>query len=196
MLNSSYQTGYTIVMGKILQLWLALLFAMGLAACSGNTQIESDLSIKGAPDWVNEGTQAIKNKDGRLIHGRGEAAPMGDASLQKATADNRARAEIARVLSTIMQDTLADYSSSSAGEADGSVAREISSSTRLALSGTRILGHWKDQKTGIIYALAELDTKSLDKSIATATRLSDNFKQQYIDHLDANFDRFVEDGKP
>ncbi len=183
-------------MAKMIQLGTVLLLVIGLAGCSGNTQIESDLSIKGAPDWVNEGTQAVKNKDGRLIHGRGEAASMGDASLQKATADNRARAEIARVLSTIMQDTLADYSSSSAGEADGSVAREISSSTRLALSGTRILGHWKDKNTGIIYALAELDTKTLDKSIATGSKLSENFKQQYIGHLNANFDRFVEEGQP
>jgi hypothetical protein len=181
-------------MGKTFQLLAPLVFAIALAACASGTRIESDLSIKGAPDWVNEGTQALKNKDGRLIHGRGEAVPMGDASLQKATADNRARAEIARVLSTIMEDTLADYSSSYGGEADGSIAREISSSTRLALSGTRILGHWKDRKTGIIYALAELDTRGLDRSIAMGSQLSDNFKQQYIDQLNANFDRFIEEG--
>lgn len=174
---------------------LAVLIASFLAACSGNTHIESDLAIKGAPDWVNEGTQAVKNKDGRLIHGRGEAQQMGDASLQKATADNRARAEIARVLSTIMQDTLADYSASSAGETDGSIERALNSTTQQALSGTRILGHWQDKKTGIIYALAELDTKKLDQALATANKLSDNFKQYYRDNLDANFDRFVEDKK-
>jgi hypothetical protein len=179
-------------MKPALNVWLLLLMTACLSACSGTTRIESDLQIKGAPDWVNEGTQALKNKDGRLIHGRGEAPAMGDESLQKATADNRARAEIARVLSTIMEDTLSDYTSSSGGEADNSIERAISSSTRQALSGARILGHWKDPKTGIIYSLAELDSKAVDKAMATANKLSENFKQFYRDHADANFDRFME----
>ncbi len=179
-------------MKPALRIWILLLVTTWLAACSGSTRIKSDLQIKGAPDWVNEGTQAVKNKDDRLIHGRGEAPSMGDESLQKATADNRARAEIARVLSTIMKDTLSDYTASSGGESDYSVEREISSSTQQALSGARILGHWKDSKTGIIYALAELDTKSMDKAMATANKLSDNFKQYYQKNADANFDRFIE----
>jgi hypothetical protein len=94
-----------------------------------------------------------------------------------------------------MEDTLSDYTASSGGESDYSVEREISSSTQQALSGARILGHWKDSKTGIIYALAELDTKSLDKAMATANKLSDNFKQYYQKNVDAHFDRFVEDQK-
>lgn len=182
-------------MKPAIQLWSLLVVVTCLAACSGSTRIESDLQIKGAPDWVNEGTQAVKNKDGRLIHGRGEAPAMGDESLQKATADNRARAEIARVLSTIMEDTLSDYTASTGGEADSSIEREILSSTRQALSGARILGHWKDSKTGIIYAMAELDTKTLDKAMSTANKLSDNFKQYYQKNSSANFDRFVEEHK-
>lgn len=172
--------------------FLLLLSAL-LAACSSGTRIESDLQIKGAPDWVNEGTQALKNKDNRLIHGRGEAPAMGDESLQKATADNRARAEISRVLSTLMHDTLTDYTASTGGEADSSVERAITSSTEQALSGARILGHWKDKNTGIIYSLAELDTKALDKALATSNKLSDNFKQYYHKNANANFDRFAEE---
>ncbi|MCZ6579496.1 MAG: hypothetical protein O6927_09175, partial [Gammaproteobacteria bacterium] len=72
-----------------------LFLALVLGACSSKTVIESDMGLSGAPDWVNEGTQAVKDDDGRLIHGVGMAPAMGDVSLQKATADNRARAEIA-----------------------------------------------------------------------------------------------------
>ncbi len=174
---------------------LLLLVTALMAACSSGTRIESDLQIKGAPDWVNEGTQAVKNKDGRLIHGTGEAPAMGDESLQKATADNRARAEISRVLSTVMNDTLSDYTSSTGGEADSSVERAIHSSTQQALSGARILGHWKDKKTGIIYSLAELDTRYLDKALATSNKLSDNFMKYYDKHADTNFDRFMESSR-
>ena len=56
-----------------------------LAGCSSKTQVESDLHIDGAPDWVNEGNQMLNDEDGRLFHGIGSAPPMGDHSLQKNT---------------------------------------------------------------------------------------------------------------
>ena len=61
-----------------------LLLALLLGACSSKTVIESDMGMDHAPDWVNEGTQAVNNDDGRLIHGVGMAPAMGDISLQKA----------------------------------------------------------------------------------------------------------------
>ena len=54
-----------------------------LAACAGQTKVESDLGIKGAPDWVNEGSQAVNDKKGRLIQGVGSAPNLGDARRNK-----------------------------------------------------------------------------------------------------------------
>ena len=167
-----------------------LLMAILLAACGGN-KIKSDLGIKGAPDWVNEGTQAINNEDGRLIHGVGMAPTMGDDSLQKATAENRARAEIARVLSTYVNATLNDYTTTLGYEADASIERNIESQTQLALSGARIIGNWRDKRTGNIYAAAELDLKTLKQSLATANNLNASFKAYFERSADANFDRFM-----
>jgi hypothetical protein len=169
-----------------------LLLALLLGACSSKTVIESDMGMDHAPDWVNEGTQAVNNDDGRLIHGVGMAPAMGDISLQKATADNRARAEIARVLSTYVDAVIRDYTASTGSEADLNVEREIRSTTQLALSGARILGHWKDEDSGDIYAFAELDMDAVDKSLQTATTLNDAFKGHYNENADANFDRFME----
>jgi hypothetical protein len=169
-----------------------LLLALLLGACSSKTVIESDMGMDNAPDWVNEGTQAVSNDDGRLIHGVGMAPAMGDVSLQKATADNRARAEIARVLSTYVDAVIRDYTASTGIEADLNVEREIRSTTQLVLSGARILGHWKDEDSGDIYAFAELDMDAVDKSLQTATTLNDAFKGHYNENADANFDRFME----
>jgi hypothetical protein len=169
-----------------------LLLALLLGACSSKTVIESDMGMDHAPDWVNEGTQAVSNDDGRLIHGVGMAPAMGDVSLQKATADNRARAEIARVLSTYVDAVIRDYTASTGSEADLNVEREIRSMTQLVLSGARILGHWKDEDSGDIYAFAELDMDAVDKSLQTATTLNDAFKGHYNENADANFDRFME----
>ncbi len=169
-----------------------LFLALVLGACSSKTTIESDMGLSDAPDWVNEGTQAVKDDDGRLIHGVGMAPAMGDISLQKATADNRARAEIARVLSTYVDAVINDYTASSGSDADLSVEREIRSTTQLALSGARILGHWKDEDTENVYAFAELDMEAVDKSLATATSLSEAFKGHYKENASANFERFME----
>jgi len=172
-----------------------LFLALLLGACSSKTVIESDMGLSGAPDWVNEGTQAVNNDDGRLIHGVGMAPAMGDVSLQKATADNRARAEIARVLSTFVDAVFDDYTASTGSDADLDVKREIRSTTQLALTGARILGHWKDEDTGDVYAFAELDMDAVNKSLETATSLSNAFKSHYKDTADANFDRFMETDK-
>jgi hypothetical protein len=163
-----------------------------LGACSSKTIVESDMGLSDAPDWVNEGTQAVKNDDNRLIHGVGMAPPMGDVSLQKATADNRARADLARVLSTYVDVVADDYTASTGGDADLDVAQKLRSTTQLALTGARILAHWKDEDTGDVYAFAELDMDAVIKSLETATSLSNAFKNHFKETADANFDRFME----
>jgi len=177
---------------KQLNTFSILFLVLALGACSSKTVIESDMGLSNAPDWVNEGTQAVDNDDGRLIHGLGMAPPMGDISLQKATADNRARAEIARVLSTYVNTVIKDYTGSTGSEADLNVERVIDSTTQLALSGARILGHWKDDDSGDVYAFAELDMEAVEKSLQTAANLSAAFKDHYKNNVDANFDRFME----
>ncbi len=169
----------------------ALFLALALGACSDKTIIESDMGLSDAPDWVNEGTQAVEDDDGRLIHGVGMAPAMGDVSLQKATADNRARTEIARVLSTYVNAVIKDYVASSDSKADLNVEREIRSTTRLALSGARILGHWKDEDTEDVYAFAELDMEAIDKTLGTAASLSAAFKDHYNKNATAGFNRFT-----
>ncbi len=179
-------------MPKFMSFLYIVLFTMVLGACSSKTVIDSDMGISGAPDWVNEGSQAVENNEGRLIHGVGMAPAMGDMSLQKSTADNRARAEVARVLSIYIDAVSKDYTASSGGEADLNVEREIRSTTQLALSGARILGRWKDEETNDVYAFAELDMDAVEATLKTATSLSDAFKTYYKENSNTNCDRFME----
>ena len=179
-------------MKRSIEIFSFILLVLMLGACSSKTVIESDMGLSGAPDWVNEGTQAVKNDDNRLIHGVGMAPPMGDVSLQKATADNRARAEIARVLSTYVDVVMSDYSASTGGDVELGVERDLRSTTQLALSGARIIGHWKDQDSGDVYAFAELDMETVTESLKTAKSLSKAFKRHFKANNNANFDRFME----
>jgi len=156
-----------------------------IAGCSGR-DYESNLGIKGTVDWVNKGTKVVENNEGRLIHGVGSSVDMLDQSLQISTADTRARAEISRIISTLIDSTIRDYSSFKGKDIDLSVERSIKSSSKSLLSGVVIIAHWRDPKTRIIYSLAELDLKSLDKYIEYSKKMATDDKDELRKKLKDN----------
>ncbi len=166
-----------------------------LAACSGKNKVDSDLGVSGAPDWVNEGTQVLNDKGGRLFHGVGQAPAMGDESLQISTADTRARAELARVLTSYLDVVSTDYASSAASGGnrvgEESVTRQIRNLTRVNLSGARILGHWKDPKTGTIYAIAELDLEQVQRTAEAVGDMNADLRRYLEDNGGNIFDRMA-----
>lgn len=182
-------------MRNILLLVMALLVATGCSSNKSGADIESDMGLKGAPDWVNQGTSAVSNNKGQLIHGVGSAPAMGDISLQKSTADTRARAEVARIMSTFIDSTLADYSASNGEGFDMSVEKSIKSSTKAALSGAVIIGSWRDTNSGEIYSFAELNLDTLEASISNADKINQSFKKYTETNLEANFERFAKESK-
>lgn len=170
-----------------------MLLAAGLlTACSSRTTVESNLGIKGAPDWVNKGSQALNDQGGRLIHGIGSAPSMNDQSLQRSTADDRARAEVARVLSSFMHVISQDYSASAGSgqnqESDQSVSRQIQNITDQNVSGARIIAQWADPKTGTIWSLAELDMKQVKDMVANSKDMNAAFRDYFNSHADNLFD--------
>ncbi len=163
-----------------------------LAACGSRT-IESDLGIKGAPDWVNQGSQALNDKGGRLFHGIGSAPEMNDDALQKAAADNRARAELASILSSYMDVVIQDYTAT-AGDGEQTfneqaLSRQVDSVTRINLGGARIIANWRNPDTGVIYSLAELDMQQVREVVNTAGEMDPGLRRHIRDHGDNLFDQ-------
>lgn len=183
---------------RVTQLLVACLLATGLAGCGGGrTTVESDLGIEDAPDWVNEGSQALNNRDGRLIHGMGSAPRMADEALQRSTADDRARAEVARVLSSFMnvvsQDYVATAGTGDYAVDDQSISRSIENITRLNMSGAEIIARWRDPNTGTVYSLAELDLKRVRDIVGSANQMHDGLRNHFAQHGETLFDRFAEE---
>jgi len=173
---------------------------LALAACGGGkTVVESDLGIKGAPDWVNKGTQAVNDKDGRLFHGVGAAPSLGDDALQRSTADDRARAEVARMLSTYIDAVSNDYSAAAGtgtnANADQSVQRQIKAVTKQNLAGSKIIGRWKDSRTNMVYSIAELDFKSVKTTLEGANGMNDDLKRYLGRNADNIFDKVTGEKK-
>jgi len=175
------------------------LIVVAISACSSTTKVESDLGLKGAPDWVNEGTNILNDKDGRLFHGVGSASPTGDMSLQKSVADDRARAEVARVLSSYMDVVSNDYmASAKAGGAnvtEEAVSRQIKALTKVNLTGAKIIGNWRDPKTNIIYSIAELDMKHVKSTLAGTQEMNDDLRRYIETSADNIFDRVAKEKK-
>lgn len=168
---------------------------LGLAACAGQTRLESDLGIKGAPDWINKGTAYINNKDGRLFHGVGSAAPMGDPALQRATADDRARAEVARIFSSFMDVVSNDYQSAAKDShsqfSEETVSRQIKAITKVNLAGARIVAHWSDDGTKTLWSIAELDIKQVKETVAATNAMNEDVRRYFQRNSENIFDRFA-----
>lgn len=169
----------------------AMLVLALMVACSEKTTVKSDLGISGAPDWVNEGTNILKDKDGRLFHGVGSVGAMGDASLQVATADDRARAEVARVLFSYLDVVSNDYAASTGatGEAQQAVSRQVKNLTKVNLAGAKIIGRWRDKKTETVYSLAELDMKHVKTTIGGVQDMNEDLKRYISTNADNIFDK-------
>lgn len=167
-------------LNKITSVIFIAFLAVSLVSCSGKTRVKSDLHIKGAPKWVNKGTQVLKNKRGRLFHGVGFAASMGDMSLQRDAADNRARAELARVLSSYLDVVSSDYVAANSTGNEKIVSRQIKSLTRVNLTGAKIIGRWRDKRNNTIYSIVELDMKSVKKTL------------KQVDSMNAELRRYIE----
>ncbi|HET7307012.1 MAG TPA: hypothetical protein VFK24_04235 [Gammaproteobacteria bacterium] len=166
------------------------------AACSTRTTVPSNLGINDAPGWVNQGSQALDNQGGRLIHGIGSAPAMHDLSLQTSAADERARTEVARVLSSFIDAVSQDYAAAAGTNAEqqqneASVSREIENVTRQNVAGARIIAHWRNPDNGALWSLAELDMTRIKAMVASSQEMNSGFKQYFLSHADNLFDNMT-----
>jgi len=82
-----------------------------------------------------------------------------------------------------------DYASAT-NNADNeqAIARQIKSATKVVLSGVQIIAHWRDKRTGNIYALAELDMKQVKDTLKTVEGLNEDMRIYLDKHGDNIFD--------
>jgi hypothetical protein len=184
---------------EVARLLLAACIAVVLSSCSDTTKVESDMGLRDVPDWVNKGTNILNNKDGRLFHGVGSAKPLADAPLQKSVADDRARAEVARILTSYLEVVSDDYVSSARADGESvseeSISRQIRATTKINLRGAKIIANWRDQNTGIVYSLCELDMDHVKSTVAKSEEMDAGLRRYIKRKGDDIFDRVVEEIK-
>ena len=174
---------------------MALCVPLILVACSENAVLNQSTDNQGVPVWVNDGSNIVKAKDNRLFNGVGSAPMLGDLSLQTATANKRAKDEIARIIASYMEIVSRDYiasgQASDAGFDEQVVAQQIDSLAKMDLSKVEIVGHWTDKETKAIYAIAQMDMNEVKKIIKEIIAMNKGLKAYIGTEGDSIFDRMA-----
>lgn len=161
---------------------LAVLLLMALAACGG------------PPKWVEKGSGVLNEKDNKAFYGVGSVVGVRNEPLAWDTAENRARAEIAKTFETYTGYLMRDYAASTtAGDftrntEEQNVERAIKTVTTATLSGVRPMERYKDEKTNTYYVLAKLSLEDMKNNLEQAKELN----AQVRDFVRKNADRLFE----
>jgi hypothetical protein len=162
---------------------LAVALLVALAACGG------------APKWVTEGSGIMNNKDDKAFYGVGSVIGIKNEPLAWDTAENRARAEIAKNFQTYTAYLMRDYAASTNANdftkstEEQNVERAIKTFSAVTLNGVRPVDRYKDEKTGTYYVLARLDLKEVKNKLDESKELNAEVRDFVRKNADRAFER-------
>ncbi len=169
---------------------LIVMLAALAAGCSGKHKM-----VAGAPDWVNRGSGAFKDSGARVFYGVGAVSGIESRSLAMQSADQRARADIARQLDTFVTGLYRDYQTSTLAVAGKSPVEEqhvddtLKNLTRISVHGARVIDHWRDPRTDTLYALARLDLEGIKASVEEMREMDQALRSHVRDKAEEAFDQ-------
>ena len=127
-----------------------------------------------APKWVLVGGGAFSDKEGKAFFGVGSATGIKNYSLQRQIADDRARADLAKVFEYYVETLTKDYqahttagsfaTSSEEQNAEAAVKVVVSSTLR----GVTIIDHFEIPERRELISLARLDYDAFKRNVEQA----------------------------
>lgn len=177
--------------GKIFSFFIAVLFmATFLIECADKPKdVVSEKPAR--PEWVDKGSGAFDGD--RAFYAVGSAFGIQNPSLLRSTADNRARAELAKIFKTYTASLMKDYQASTmAGDPNETseeqhVENTFKTFTKAELSGAMIVDHWKDPETGEYFSLVRMDLDVFEDYLNKAKELSEAVRARVIEHAEKAF---------
>ena len=160
------------------------LLALGMSACgSSKTAGDAPANFQGIeyPDWVLKGSGAYSGDAGQVFYGVGSVTGIKNHALARTPADNRARADLAKVFETYSASLMKDYMASTmAGDAvseEQHVENVIKTFSAQTLSGVQVVDHWFHPADGTVFALARLDLSAFTDSLEKMNELNGKVKE-------------------
>jgi len=151
-----------------------------------------------APDWVNKGSGVMKDaQGGAVFYGVGIAQGIRNRALQVTAADDRGRAEIAKIMDSYVVVLTKDYMASvTAGDMSKSSEEQMVSQTmknfaKFTLHGSMAVDHWKDPTDGTLFSLVKLDMASVQKSLNESKELDSKMRDYVKANAEKAFDELA-----
>jgi ribosomal protein S20 len=170
-------------------MFLTLGASAALTACGGD-QVRGEGTHADRPKWVDMGGAAFKSD--KRVYGVGVASNISSISLRRSTADAQARAELAKIFQSRVQNLIKNYEASTgdgdkeAAEAHRQEATKIF--TEMELSGVEVVDRFFDLDQNTQYSLARLDPAAFDAQLDQMEKLSARAKGIIRDNARRAFD--------
>jgi len=166
-----------------------------MAGCGKKMTAETPVQDMKAPKWVKHGGGVFNDKAGKVLHGVGSVSGIKSQHLRRATADDRARADIGKVMEVYSSSLLKDYASSTLADdpnlstEEAHVEQAIKTVTSVTLSGVQIIEHWENPVTAEYYSLARVNLKEFKNNLNSSKKLDKRVK----DYIKQNADKVHEE---
>jgi len=180
-------------MKHLLLVGLIVLFG----ACSSIPQIPDApkaLSEYNAPKWVLVGGGAFTDEKGKAFYGVGSATGIKNFSLQRQVADDRARADLAKVFEFYVETLTKDYQAHTTAGSFATTSEEQNAEAAVkvvvssTLRGVTIIDHFEIPERRELISLARLDYDAFKRNVADAEefkQLPPKVRQDIKDRADA-----------
>ncbi len=152
----------------------------------------------GPPKWVKKGSGPY-NKDAKAFYGVGSVIGVHNEPLAWDTAENRARAELAKNFQTYTAYLMRDYAASTTAAQftksteEQNVERAIKTFSAVTLNGVKPVERYKDEKTGTYYVLAKLDLKDMQEALEQSKELNSAVRDFVRKNAERLFDRLEQE---
>ena len=174
---------------------LPLAAALFAGACGG---AKKSPIANNAPEWVNKGSAAMKDKDGKAVfYGVGIVQGVNNRAMAVTAADDRGRAEIAKIMNSYVTSLTKDYMASiTAGDMKKSSEEQLVSQTmknfaKFTLHGSMPVDHWKDPSDGTMFALVKLDMAAVQDSLNQSKELDAKVRDYVKANAEKAFDELA-----
>jgi hypothetical protein len=163
--------------------------AVWASACA----ILSLVACESTPKWVKTGS--YKGEEAKAFYSMGEVMGIRNEPLAWDAAENRARAQMVKILSTYTAYLMRDYAASTAGLDLRKTAEEqhveVATKTFAAatLNGVRPVDRYKDEKKGTYYVVVKMELDDVKNMLTQSTELNSQMRDFVRKNADRAFDR-------
>ena len=155
--------------------------------------IVSLVACESTPKWVKTGS--YKPEEAKAFYSMGEVMGIRNEPLAWDAAENRARAQMVKILSTYTASLMRDYAASTAGLDLKRTAEEqhIEEATKTfaaaTLNGVRPVDRYKDEKKGIYYVVVKMELDDVKNMLMQSTELNSQMRDFVRKNADRAFER-------